>query len=636
MSSPLPAPLFVQPASSSSSSSSSSSDHSSSDTPVDAYRPPAPSFAPESGPKSEGAEMDRQGSASGEGNRGQTWEDFMREAASGEPYSDQLPTFYPPSLYSQPRGNYSQPFQHYTQSQQQLPPYLGHTQPASASASASASTSRFATSPRSARPEPERSSSDRKRRLTTAESPMRRASTIRTSSSAATPTGTSNSDLLVLGSMPPGTGGTGGSAVGHGEVRRDSDLVLPLWQPDYEATHCFVCGSQFTFFYRKHHCRKCGRVVCSACSPHRITIPRQFIVHPPNDTPDVIDLTTDDEENLMSAFGPFRNPALGGGEEVRVCNPCVPDPNFSPPPYTPAQTPYPPHPSLSGAPWPHHTRHHSSQSVSSNPQTPGYGHGQTNPSRDPFTDRRTNYHGSARVADLWSPHPTDSDGNPALHSDYMGYEQRPRAHTSRPSTNVPTHLQRASSNRLSSNPSMFRRPAFLSQGTHGPPSAPVPAPTPQPQRREIPEEDECPICGNELPPKGSDGDEAGRTQHVEDCIKMHSSSPPPVPSSGASQTSTSLPAQRTRGMSSAGNGEGASNRNRMSMSARGMIVYTATEKDCVDDEGEAAECVICFEEFEQGDRMARLVCFCKFHEVCIKKWWDTKGRGACPTHQLHE
>jgi hypothetical protein len=56
---------------------------------------------------------------------------------------------------------------------------------------------------------------------------------------------------------------------------------------------------------------------------------------------------------------------------------------------------------------------------------------------------------------------------------------------------------------------------------------------------------------------------------------------------------------------------------RVAMAARGMVVYTATEKDCVDDDGAEAECVICFEEFESGVKMARLVCFCKFHEVCF-------------------
>ena len=137
-------------------------------------------------------------------------------------------------------------------------------------------------------------------------------------------------------------------------VRRPStvrDFVLPRWQPDSEVSKCPICGTQFTFWYRKHHCRKCGRVVCASCSPHRITIPRQFIVHPPDankpsTTSDssppanVVDLTGGDEtepENTarMSVQAVHSReelpPGLGGGEEVRLCNPCVPDPNPDPP-----------------------------------------------------------------------------------------------------------------------------------------------------------------------------------------------------------------------------------------------------------------------------------------------------------------
>lgn len=120
-----------------------------------------------------------------------------------------------------------------------------------------------------------------------------------------------------------------------------TDYVVPKWQPDSEVTHCPICKSQFTFWFRKHHCRKCGRVVCATCSPHRITIPRQFIVHPPENKRastlrnEPIDLTHDDTENSgeeanMSPGQP-RNPALGGGEEVRLCRPCVPDPQPAPP-----------------------------------------------------------------------------------------------------------------------------------------------------------------------------------------------------------------------------------------------------------------------------------------------------------------
>lgn len=125
------------------------------------------------------------------------------------------------------------------------------------------------------------------------------------------------------------------------------EYIRPRWQPDDEVTECPICQMSFTFWYRKHHCRKCGRVVCASCSPHRITIPRQYIVRPPDAdrsvaafVPRVVDL-----EGAGGAGGPGAgtgaghsvmspsviNPALGGGEEVRLCNPCVPDPNPEPP-----------------------------------------------------------------------------------------------------------------------------------------------------------------------------------------------------------------------------------------------------------------------------------------------------------------
>ena len=48
-----------------------------------------------------------------------------------------------------------------------------------------------------------------------------------------------------------------------------------------------------------------------------------------------------------------------------------------------------------------------------------------------------------------------------------------------------------------------------------------------------------------------------------------------------------------------------------------MVVYHASEKDCVGEDGEGEqECVICFEEFAVGDEMGRLECLCKFHKVC--------------------
>ena len=122
----------------------------------------------------------------------------------------------------------------------------------------------------------------------------------------------------------------------QGGVQQRQEHILPRWQPDSEVSSCPICHHPFSFFFRKHHCRKCGRVVCAQCSPHRITIPRQFIVHPPaEDGIFGTDASGDsDEGNAVAALSPtgLPNSALGGGEEVRLCNPCVPDPNPLPPP----------------------------------------------------------------------------------------------------------------------------------------------------------------------------------------------------------------------------------------------------------------------------------------------------------------
>lgn len=45
------------------------------------------------------------------------------------------------------------------------------------------------------------------------------------------------------------------------------------------------------------------------------------------------------------------------------------------------------------------------------------------------------------------------------------------------------------------------------------------------------------------------------------------------------------------------------------------------------------ECPICFEEYEQGQSIARLECWCVFHLSCIRAWKDQKaGTGGCPLH----
>lgn len=108
--------------------------------------------------------------------------------------------------------------------------------------------------------------------------------------------------------------------------------IVPRWQRDEDVLSCPICGRDFGIFFRRHHCRKCGRVVCASCSPHRITIPRQFIVNPPADGQDPAPRRTYPDPGAAGSTSSAANPALGGGQEVRLCNPCVPDPNPLPPP----------------------------------------------------------------------------------------------------------------------------------------------------------------------------------------------------------------------------------------------------------------------------------------------------------------
>jgi hypothetical protein len=408
------------------------------------------------------------------------------------------------------------------------------------------------------------------------------------------------------------------------------EVVVPRWQPDYELSACSICGNAFTFLTRRHHCRRCGRLVCGPCSPHRITIPRQYIVHPPEEEPLNPDGNTRSRSNTGSSDG-HENPALGGGETVRVCNPCVPDPNYGPPPQQQEEQRSPPP---------------STPSSRSRAQTFAANEGTTS------SISFARMFGSLNVSDLGQatcqsvphnartlsdfgatpPQPTERRGSyrPQLHTArYQALNsvpQRPRSSTQglrTRSDNDTVHLSRSRYRSASHTPSSIAAAQVAQTQMQ------------QPQGREaLSEEDECPVCGTRNHPFGTSGTSEEREQHVEFCISSHLAGP----SHGATTVETSnqtgtgssetvpvgsIP-QRVSSMLGA------------STARQRMLVYHATEKDCFDEDGQAQECVICFEEFEEGAEMGRLECLCKFHRACIKEWWQTRGRGTCPTHQLHD
>ncbi|OBA15045.1 uncharacterized protein OGAPODRAFT_16891 [Ogataea polymorpha] len=74
---------------------------------------------------------------------------------------------------------------------------------------------------------------------------------------------------------------------------------VPLWQPDESARECPFCHRKFTFFNRRHHCRKCGRVVCGDCSSvFTCYLPNTYVVSPQSqmflETPHVPHRTCDE------------------------------------------------------------------------------------------------------------------------------------------------------------------------------------------------------------------------------------------------------------------------------------------------------------------------------------------------------
>ena len=44
------------------------------------------------------------------------------------------------------------------------------------------------------------------------------------------------------------------------------------WQDDEDVKACWICNTEFSFMNRRHHCRKCGKVVCGSCSQNRVPV----------------------------------------------------------------------------------------------------------------------------------------------------------------------------------------------------------------------------------------------------------------------------------------------------------------------------------------------------------------------------
>ncbi|KAG1051577.1 hypothetical protein G6F43_006226 [Rhizopus delemar] len=54
-----------------------------------------------------------------------------------------------------------------------------------------------------------------------------------------------------------------------------------VWELDRHASECRRCFRRFTFLFRRHHCRRCGQIICDKCSLHRIRLPVEELIEDP-------------------------------------------------------------------------------------------------------------------------------------------------------------------------------------------------------------------------------------------------------------------------------------------------------------------------------------------------------------------
>ncbi|EXJ83442.1 hypothetical protein A1O1_07065 [Capronia coronata CBS 617.96] len=342
----------------------------------------------------------------------------------------------------------------------------------------------------------------------------------------------------------------------------------------------------------------------------------------------MVDLTDDDNEDdpLQGLYSPgeYTGSQLDGGEKVRLCNPCVPDPQPDPLPHYPhfhneiggshAALPWssearsnrvPPPPGLSQSagvydrssslfrPFRGSFHHPSSFAQDAN----GHSH-----ARDSGSSWFGSYGGGTSPTDRRLPDPSTSiasRGFPGSSRDNLPQDSRSSFTMTRP-----TYPDSRQPRTEPHGNAPIGSPHATSSGANERPRRMNPGVFDASSRPRLDERDFCPICRRPLPPKGPNGDETAREAHIMDCISARD------------------PSYRAQG---GGGGE-------PSQARIHMLPFTATEKDCVGQDGSPQECSICMVEYNVGDELARLECLCKFHKQCIVEWIGHKAE--CPVHKL--
>ncbi|KAM9922774.1 hypothetical protein OXX80_011759 [Metschnikowia pulcherrima] len=58
---------------------------------------------------------------------------------------------------------------------------------------------------------------------------------------------------------------------------------VPRWKADSASSKCYLCKTRFTLLNRRHHCRKCGQLVCAGCSAQSVRyFPGTYVLNAQN------------------------------------------------------------------------------------------------------------------------------------------------------------------------------------------------------------------------------------------------------------------------------------------------------------------------------------------------------------------
>lgn len=118
-------------------------------------------------------------------------------------------------------------------------------------------------------------------------------------------------------------------------IHNKGERINYKWISDSAVTHCYNenCKVEFTWYYRKHHCRVCGRIFCDTCSSKRIEVPESLQVkreYKEDTGEDIVNFSPNDNYLLpgyMKSLNNSRrlsksNKNMVQIEKVRVCDSC--------------------------------------------------------------------------------------------------------------------------------------------------------------------------------------------------------------------------------------------------------------------------------------------------------------------------